>query len=96
MQTQRVLVLARLVVGVAGAADLRIGIIRCDPHTSSCSRSSGTNPPPNATGLGGNVVAAFRGGNPDIPDNANRLDEYSKHLQEKYGVKFYDPLEELG
>ena len=41
-------------------------------------------------------MAAFRGGNPDIPDNANRLDEYSKHLQEKYGVKFYDPLEELG
>jgi hypothetical protein len=44
---------------------------------------------------GGKVVAAFRGGSLDIPDSANRLDEYTTKLKEKYGVKFYDTIEEL-
>src|SRR6185436_2633388 len=44
---------------------------------------------------GGKVVAAYRGGSPDIPDSASRLDGYSKTLQEKYGVKMYDSIEEL-
>src|SRR5262249_40794413 len=44
---------------------------------------------------GGKVVAAYRGGSPDIPDSASRLDGYTKTLREKYGVKMCDTIEEL-
>jgi hypothetical protein len=44
---------------------------------------------------GGKVVAAFRGGSLDIPDSANRLDDYTSKLKGQYGVKFYDTIEEL-
>jgi hypothetical protein len=40
-------------------------------------------------------VAAFKGGSSDIPSSISRIDEYSKTLQEKYGVKIYDSIEEL-
>jgi hypothetical protein len=77
------------------AADLRIGIIGCDtshvPAFTEVLNKSG------AKGhvFGGKVVAAFRGGSPDIPDSANRLDDYTTKLKEQYGVKFYATIEEL-
>jgi predicted dehydrogenase len=53
------------------------------------------NPKAKAHVEGAKVVAAFRGGSPDIPSSANRLDEYSNKLKDQYGVKFYDTIEEL-
>ena len=40
-------------------------------------------------------MAAYKGGSPDIPSSISRVQEYSKTLQEKYGVKFYDSIEEM-
>jgi len=79
----------------AFAADLRIGIIGCD--TSHVIAFTETLNNSNAKGHvpGGKVVAAFRGGSPDIPDSVSRLDGYTKTLQEKYGVKMYESIEEL-
>ncbi|MBT6768790.1 MAG: Gfo/Idh/MocA family oxidoreductase [Opitutales bacterium] len=44
---------------------------------------------------GARVVAAFKGGSPDIPSSADRIDGVTRTLQEKYGVKLYDSIEEM-
>ena len=79
----------------SAAADFRIGIIGCDTSHVTAFTENLNNP--NAKGHipGGKVVAAFKGGSPDIPSSANRVEEYARTLREKYGVKFYDSLEEL-
>lgn len=79
----------------ATAADLRIGIIGCD--TSHVTAFTGNLNDPKAKDHvpGGKVVAAYRGGSPDIPESAKRLDGYVKTLTGKYGVKMYSSIEEL-
>jgi len=76
-------------------ADLRIGIIGCDTShvvafTELLNNLEAKNHVP-----GGKVVAAFRGGSPDLADNARHLDEYTTALKDKFGVKFYDTIEEM-
>jgi predicted dehydrogenase len=40
-------------------------------------------------------VAAYKGGSADIPSSISRVKGYANTLQEKYGVKMYDSIEEL-
>ena len=44
---------------------------------------------------GGKVVAAFKGGSPDIESSASRVDGYTKQLQDEFGVKIVPTIEEL-
>lgn len=44
---------------------------------------------------GAKVVAGYKGGSPDIPSSIDRVDGYTKDLQEKWGVKLYDSIPEL-
>ena len=70
----------------------RLGIIGLDTsHVPNFTRY--INDPANETGC--KVVAAYRGGSPDIPSSANRLDMYTKQLKEQYGVEIVDSIEEL-
>jgi hypothetical protein len=80
---------------VALSAELRIGIIGCD--TSHVVAFTEVINNPNAKGHvpGGKVVAAYKGGSPDIPSSIEHIEGYSKTLREKYGVKIYDSIEEL-
>lgn len=41
------------------------------------------------------VVAAFKGGSPDIPASADRLEKFAATLQEKYNVEIVPSIEEL-
>lgn len=41
------------------------------------------------------VVAAFRGGSPDIPASADRLDRFATKMREDHGVEFVDSVEAL-
>jgi predicted dehydrogenase len=41
------------------------------------------------------VVAAFKGGSPDLPDSANRVDRFAALIHDKFGVKFVGSVEEL-
>ena len=41
------------------------------------------------------VVAAFKGGSPDIPSSADRIEGFTQRLVEQYGVKIYDTIEEM-
>jgi predicted dehydrogenase len=76
-------------------ADLRIGIIGCDTSHVVAFTETLNNPEAKGHVPGGKVVAAYKGGSPDIPSSISRVEGYSKTLREKYGVKFYDRIEEM-
>ncbi len=70
----------------------RLGIIGLDTSHVSVFTDYMNNP---ANKTGCKVVAAFRGGSPDIPASADRLDMFTKELKEKFGVEIVDSIEEL-
>jgi len=76
-------------------ADLRIGIIGCDTSHVTAFTETINNPQAPGHVSGGKVVAAYKGGSPDIPSSIEHVEGYSKTLQEKYGVRIYDRIEEL-
>ena len=80
---------------VASAADLRVGLIGLDTsHVIEFTKRFNDATDKNHIS-GAKVVAAFKGGSPDIKESANRIDEYTKKLQEKYNVKIVSTIEEL-
>ena len=92
----RLIVAAGLACGAAAmGADLRIGIIGCDTSHVQAFTETLNNPEAKGHVPGGKVVAAFKGGSPDIPSSIGHIDGYSKTLREKYGVKIYDSIEEM-
>ncbi|MDB6040537.1 MAG: Oxidoreductase family, NAD-binding Rossmann fold [Verrucomicrobiales bacterium] len=77
------------------AADLKVGIIGLDTShvvafTELLNDAGRKNHIP-----GAKVVAAFRGGSQDIESSRSRLDQYTKDLQDKFGVKIVPSIEEL-
>ena len=87
---------AAAAMAVSGwAADLRIGIIGCDTSHATAFTASLNNPAAKDHIAGGKVVAAFKGGSADLKESASRVEEYAQTLWDKYGVKFYDRIEDL-
>jgi hypothetical protein len=77
------------------ADDIRIGIIGLDTShvvafTNVLNNATAKNHVP-----GGKVVAAYKAFSPDIPSSADRVEGYTKELQEKYGVKLAGSIPEL-
>jgi predicted dehydrogenase len=81
--------------GAALGADLRIGIIGCDTSHAVAFAETLNNPEAKGHVAGGKIVSAYKGGSADIPSSISRVEGYSKTLREKYGVKFYDRIEEM-
>ncbi len=79
----------------ATAADLRIGIVGCDTSHVPAFTEIFNDPKTEGFVPGGKVVAAFKGGSLDFPQSATRVDGFTKTLQEKFGVKFYDTIPAL-
>jgi len=85
-------------VAIAAAAQsngLRIGLIGLDTShviafTGLLNSASGKDHVP-----GAKVVAAFKGGTADNESSYTRVDEYTKQLQEEFGVEIIDTVEEL-
>lgn len=94
----RLLTLLALAVVTLRAADtppLRIGIIGLDTsHVIAFTKTFNDTAAPDHV-PGGRVVAAFKGGSPDIESSASRVEGFTKDLVEKYGVKLYATIEEL-
>lgn len=79
----------------AAAAEIRVGIIGLDTShvvafTKLLNDTSSKDHIP-----GARVVAAFKGGSPDIQSSWSRVEEYTKELTEKWGVKVYDTIEAM-
>ena len=76
-----------LVCGMcAGAADFRLGIIGTDTsHVSIFTKEFNDSTAPGHV-PGFRIVAAYKGGSPDIPDSATRVDGFANELHDKYGI----------
>jgi len=82
-------------MSAAAAADVRIGMIGLD--TSHVTAFAGLLNDPARDGHvpGARVVAAFKGGSPDIPSSRDRIEGYTRELVEKHGVKLYPTIEQM-
>ncbi len=75
--------------------DLRIGIIGLDTsHVLAFTKIINDASDPQHV-PGGKVTAAFKGGSPDNELSASRVDQYTKELQDKFGVKLYGTIAEM-
>jgi hypothetical protein len=87
---------AALLLAVATrAADLRVGLIGLDTsHVIAFTKA--LNDEKNKDHVpGARVVAVFKGGSPDIPSSANRVEGFTADLLKFPGIKLYDSVAEL-
>src|SRR5262245_16111391 len=79
----------------ANAAELRLGIIGLDTSHVTAFTKLLNDPTDKEHVAGGRVVVAFKGGSKDIESSWTRVEGYTKELQDKFGVKIVDTIEEL-
>jgi hypothetical protein len=80
---------------VMGEEPLRIGMIGLDTsHVTAFTRLLNDTNQANHV-PGGRVVAAFRGGSPDIESSRTRVDGFARELEEKYAVEIVESVELL-
>lgn len=74
---------------------IRIGIIGLDTsHVIAFTKQFNDPEHPNYV-PGGRVVAAYRGGSPDIPSSANRIDGFTETLVNDFGIKLCEDIPTL-
>src|SRR6476646_2642729 len=77
------------------SADLRLGIVGTDTsHVIGFATAFNDIGSPDHV-PGARIVAAFKGGSPDIPASRDRIDGFTRQLQEKYGVEIVATIAEL-
>ena len=84
-----------LAVAAASAAEIRIGMIGLDTSHVPAMAALINEAEHKKHVPGGKVVAAFKGGSPDLAPSATRVDGFTKTLQEKYGVEIVPTIEAL-
>lgn len=81
--------------GKSQEATLRVGIVGLDT-SHVIAFTDLLNNPKNANHVPGvRVVAAYKGGSPDIKASADRIDGFTQQIREKYGVEIVDTIEAL-
>jgi len=88
------LFLAAIVMNAPGA-ELRLGIIGCDTSHSTAFTEILNDAKAKDHVPGAMVVAAYKGGSQDIESSRSRVEGYSATLQQKYGIRFYENIEDL-
>jgi predicted dehydrogenase len=91
----KLLLVFGLTLVTSAADDLRIGIIGLDTSHVTAFTALLNGPEGSNHATGAKVVAAFKGGSPDIESSRSRVEGYTKELREKHGVTIYDSIEEL-
>jgi len=79
----------------ARAADLRIGLIGLDTSHVIAFTKTLNDPKAKDHVPGACVVAVFKGGSPDIPSSANRVEGFTRDLLKYPEIKLYDTVAEL-
>lgn len=84
-------------IGVAHAQtpEIRVGIIGTDTsHAGAFTQILNDKSNPNHV-PGARVVAAFKGGSPDVEASRTRIDRFAAELKDKWGIEFVASIEEL-
>jgi predicted dehydrogenase len=96
MKTLALLIIAAMTATThADDKIIRIGMIGLDTSHVTAFTETINNPDAKGHVAGAKVIAAVKGGSPDIESSITRVDAYTKTLQEKYGVEIVDTIEEL-
>lgn len=84
-----------LTIGGQAQTPIRVGIIGLDTsHVTAFTAL--LNDPSNPNHVpGARVVAAYRGGSPDVESSATRIDRFTSELQTKWNVELVGSIEEL-
>jgi len=89
------IIFAVMAVSAAHAEDIRIGMIGLDTsHVIAFTKLLNNADDPKHV-PGAKVVAAFKGGSPDIESSASRVDGYTEQLEKEFGVEIVPTIEEL-
>ena len=78
-----------------GAADLRLGLVGTDTSHVIGFATAFNDPSSPDHVPGARIVAAFKGGSPDLPSSRDRIEGFTRQLQEKYGVEIVGSIAEL-
>jgi hypothetical protein len=90
-----VLFLCAPLCALPAAAALRLGIVGTDTsHATAFTAILNDESSPDHV-PGGQVVAAYKGGSPDIESSASRVDKYADELRTRWNVRFYGSIAEL-
>ena len=77
------------------AADIRLGIIGTDTsHVTAFTKMLNDTASPDHV-PGARVVAAYKGGSPDIEASRTRIDQFTAELRDRWQVKIVESIEEL-
>jgi predicted dehydrogenase len=80
---------------MAQIAEIKVGVIGTDTsHVTAFTKLLNDKNDPNHV-PGAKVVAAFKGGSPDVESSRTRVDRFAAELQEKWGVEMVSSIEEL-
>ncbi len=84
-----------ILTGVIWSADLRLGFVGTDTsHVTAFTKMLNDPAAPDHV-AGARVVAAYKGGSPDIDQSRNRVDRFTAELHDKWNVKIVSSIEEL-
>lgn len=84
-----------LPIQISSAEDLRIGLVGLDTsHVTAFTALLNDPKHPNHIS-GAKVVAAYKGGSPDIESSWSRVDKYTDELKSKYGIEVYETISEM-
>src|SRR5262245_50156717 len=79
----------------AQTAELKVGIIGCDTsHVPTFTRLLNDKSDPNHV-PGTRVIAAFKGGSPDVESSYTRVDRFTSEIHDRWGVEIVGSIEEL-
>jgi hypothetical protein len=84
-----------LFAALAASAQIRIGIIGTDTsHVPAFTRTlNDPNSPEHIAGA--RVVAAFKGGSPDVESSYTRVDKFAEEIKQKWGVELVPDIKTL-
>jgi hypothetical protein len=89
------ILIALAAASAAIGAEIRLGIIGTDTsHSTAFTKLLNDASAPGHV-PGARVVAAFKGGSPDVEESARRVDQYADELQKKYGVEIVPDIAAL-
>jgi hypothetical protein len=86
---------ALCLVSLAAAADLRLGIIGTDTSHAPAFTEVLNNAASKNHVAGARVVAAFKGGSPDIDESRDNVEKYAAELKDKYQVEIVSKIADL-
>ena len=87
--------LALAAVSINAQTEIKVGIIGTDTsHVPAFTKLLNDKDDPLHI-PGARVVAAFKGGSPDVESSHTRVDKYAEEISTKYGVEIVDSIEKL-